>query len=139
MQKLELTKISKEEFLVSDSDVNIPADPNRLSHALPHYESGVGKLISDIGDGYAIHQFREQLTDVLLLHNGQVVGAYVTDVLDIDPLHVKKGLSTPLILAAVSRRELPQSRILSTPGRAALSVAWEVANGHKESKWPISF
>jgi hypothetical protein len=71
----------------------------------------------------------------LLVSDGMVVGGYVGESIDIDAVHKGKGLSTPLILSAISDRDLPSHRVLSKPGRAALTLAWQVANGERRSRW----
>ena len=132
---MDLTVISLEDFLVSDPGDNIPSGPDRFLNVESTYSEHVGNIISDLGDRYTIHQFNNQAGDVLLLYDGKVVGGYVGESIDIDANHKGKGLSTPLILSAVPHRNLPSRRILSMEGRAALTKAWQVANGEKQSHW----
>ena len=132
---MDLTEISLEAFLVSGPDDIFPADPDRINNLLPFYSEYVGGRLTDLGHRYTIHKFGDQAGDVLLLYNGDVVGGYVGESLDIVANHNGKGLSTPLILAAVPQRNLPRKRIVSAAGRAALTAAWQAANGKRRSPW----
>jgi hypothetical protein len=66
--------------------------------------------------------------DVILLIrvNGswEPIGCYIGEVVTIDEQYLGNGLSTPLILRAVEKRQLPSQRKLSEPGYNALRRAW---------------
>lgn len=132
---MDLTKITLDEFLCHTTE-DIPASPDAFSAAAGSFDDLVGRLIRALGGGYEIHQMDEQPGDVLLLHNGAVVGFYVGDTIAIASGHMRKSLSTPLILEAVKNRLLPDRRTLSEAGRGALTKAWMVANGCIQNPWP---
>jgi hypothetical protein len=64
----------------------------------------------------------------LLDKNGTLVGYYVGNGLLIEGTAVGKGLSVPLILAALPNRPVPSERNVTNEGEAALRKAWRVAN-----------
>lgn len=103
-----------------------------LGSELPKY---VGPLIRDLGQGYALHVSNTGCGDTLLLHAGDPVGYYIGDLIAIHPSHQRKKLSVPLILRSVSVREPPSKRELTEGGRAALTLAWKVANGQAMDPW----
>ena len=71
----------------------------------------------------------------LLDKSGALVGYYVGDGLLIEGTAVGKGLSVPLILAALPNRPVPSERTVTSRGEAALRKAWRVANGCDASPW----
>ena len=114
---MDLTEISLEALLVSGPDDIFPTDPDRINNLLPFYSEYVVSRLTDLGHRYTFHQSGDQAGDVLLLNNGDVVGGYVCESLDIVANHIGEGLSTPLILAAVPQRDLPRKRIVTAAGR----------------------
>lgn len=131
---MNLQNMELEEFLCSESD---NAGLAALSHErlLQLVADRVGPCIGDLGSGYRLHTYANQKGDVLLLHEREVVGLYWGEALVVRADHRGKGLSVPLVLAAIVDRPPPVSRKLSPTGRRALEKAWRVANGHEQSAW----
>lgn len=84
---------------------------------------------------YALEMIAGQPGDIVLTHHGKVVGIYLGESLAIEDDQIGKGLSTPMILAAVAARPAPTKRIVSAAGERALRKAWRVANG-APNPWP---
>ena len=133
---MDLTKLSEAQFLCDGARTGDMDNPLAFELGLQAIEGLDHQHARDLGHGYALHQVSHQSGDFLLVRAGEVVGLYVGESLALHPEHRGRGLSTPLILAAVPHRPLPSKRILSSAGERALRKAWRVANGIEPNPWP---
>lgn len=98
---------------------------------MPIYSEYVGNPLADLR---LRHRYTNHHSgDVLLLYDGDVVGGYVGESLDVNAKHKGKGLSIPLIHVTVPQRDLPLKGIVSAAGQAALTAAWQGTNGNRRS------
>jgi len=134
---IDLTKTSLDTFLCSQNNKIIPANDYSFITAKNSISVNFSELYRDISCKYKIYHIKDgEKGDVVLLCEGNVVGFYWGDLLAISPCHQNLKLSTPLIIEAVKYRMQPETRILSEEGKAALTSAWNVANGKKINPWP---
>lgn len=98
----------------------------------------VGGAWHDLGAGYFLHHLGDNPGDIAVVKNGELVGFYNGQVVAVDPAHAKLGLGTALVLAAAPHRPLPLSRTLSPEGKATLTKAWMVANGHDQLRLDVT-
>lgn len=132
---MNLSQITLADFLC-DSNCTLTCDVlNQFDGFKAEFSGLIGAQIRLLGEGYVLHRVLNSETDILLLCGNDLVGVYSAEVLAIADEHQNKGLSTPLILAAVENRPLPEKRTLTPKGKRALTRAWQVANGIKTSPW----
>lgn len=134
---MNITQMTLVNFLNdAHSGQNFPATPLDFAPYLAALALPVGAVVCIMGQGYKVHEVNGAPGNTLLLFNDDVVGFYYTDLIKIHDDHLGKKLSVPLILQAVPHRPPPLPRTLSAEGRAALTKAWYVANGHAPDPWP---
>ncbi len=135
--RMNLSMLTRDEFLCAGRQEMVDALAHSFDLAESSLASMVGALIRSLGQGYLIHKLESGATgDIVLLHNDIPVGMYWGELLAIKPEHQRKSLSTPMILAAVRNRTVPESRKVSPAGLKALEIAWEVANCIRQNPWP---
>ena len=133
---MDLAKLSEAVFLCDGARTDNVDNPMAFElGASLVVESGYHFLRS-LRDGYELHQVNGQHDDIVLVCNGEVVGSYLGESLAVHPAHQRRGLSTPMILAAAPLRPPPCKRIVSVAGEAALRKAWRVANRLAHNLWP---
>lgn len=132
---MDLSKITLEQFLCHSGNTDSP--PVFLERG----------LLVPPGTGFQFRPLKRhgEYTLVLLDSSGDVAvvdadgdeaGFYISNSLIVHEEHRGKDLATALVLHAyIYRAELPKSRSLSEGGKRALSAAWEVANGQRQSPW----
>ena len=137
---MDLARLSLDQFLnVTDFP---EVDPIRdafvgdFSSFAEIFEPLVREPIRRLSEHYFLAQLDDDLGDVALMCRNELVGFYHGNVLILHDAHQGRGLSIPLILAAVKSRPAPGPRMLTTAGRAALTRAWQVANGLAANPWP---
>jgi GNAT superfamily N-acetyltransferase len=87
-------------------------------------------------DGYSIVALNNAGDVAAIDPNGDEAGFYSSDSLVVHEEHRGRGLATALALwAYAARPTIPPTRSLSDGGKAALTTAWEVANGKRSSPW----
>ena len=131
---MNLSQLSLKEFLCEDSNEVTP-EPADLFDGISK-SIRMGKILSQDQNGYSICEIKDNSNSVVLLHNGIIVGFYLGESLMMKKEYKGKCLSVPLVLNAVKNRPLPKKRILSEGGKAALTCAWQVANGKRPNLWP---
>jgi len=131
------TQISESDFLCDGNRETASASPTTFDAIAPILKNLRHKYLKDLGCGYKLHEIVGRSGDILLLHEGEIVGCYLDELLAIHNDHRGRELSTPLILAAITERPLPKKRIVSREGERALRKAWNVANGKRASRWPL--
>ncbi len=132
---MDIRKLTLDEFLLTNTTA-APALIDFYSAIATPYANLVGRPIRALQNGYVLHEVQGQHWNVLLLDGGNIVGAYVGELLAVDDAYRKRDLTVPLVLAAVDRRPLPRGRKLVPGGRAALTKAWRVAHGQLPNPWP---
>lgn len=135
---MDLAKVFLEDFLNEDPGKAAPASGSTAEDICDIAASNLGALIRIFGpnNDYKLCHVKTQAGDIALCHNGDVIGAYITNVLIIKAAHHGNKLSVPLVLEAVKHRNLPGKRTLSEAGKKALTRAWDVANGKCVNPWP---
>jgi hypothetical protein len=132
---MDLKNISEPAFMCEpnglERDNQIPPKWSSVQYMPKCY--GVGKLIWQLNQNYAVHRLGQKWGDVVALFNNVPVGLYRGDVLSVDPAHGGKQLATAMIIAAVPYRSQPLTRNVTDLGEKALRSAWSIVNGRKTS------
>jgi len=131
---MNLTNIPLNAFL-AHSGTTVAPNPMSMEDSIiapgtglsfPILKSYSGYTVVDLGDG-----------DVAVVdQSGNEAGFYTSNSLIVHAKHRGQGLAVALVLYAYKTRlTLPSSRELSDGGKQALTAAWEVANGKRNSPW----
>lgn len=133
---VDIKQLSEDQFLCEGHITRVPeamSDFDSLAAMLMGQDLTANTLLRDLGS-WKIVRFGQ--SDALLLDDrGNLQGLYIGDALMLGKPALGRGLSVPLILAAVELRPPPTERILTRAGEAALRKAWRVANGKEDSPW----
>lgn len=132
---MDLTKIKLDEFLAAGPDDHGGTATDMPRGMIVPPGTGNGRDVLAEADGYRIVDLGEGYVAAVDAA-GDEAGFYTSNSLIVHPEHRGKGLAVALALWAHHGRDgLPGSRSLSAGGRKALTAAWEVANGKRESPW----
>lgn len=133
---MNLTQMTLEAFLCQSDNLQvIPPVESEMDYSIFH--DFIGAHHRNLKDSsYSLHWFGGSEVNILLLDEQEIIGSYCGDMFSIAGSYQKRGLSVPVILAAVENRTPPTERKVTAAGRTALEKAWRVANGMETNPWP---
>lgn len=132
---MDISTLTLKEFLASEP-VDEPPSAGDMPRGLA-VPDGMGNSLPVLAEANGYRIVAIVAGDVAAIDEaGMEAGYYTSSTLTVHDEHRGKGLSVALALwAHASRRGSPVARKLSAGGRRALTAAWEVARGKRESAW----
>lgn len=135
VKAMDIASVPLDEFLACG-----PVDEPPIAGEMPRgcaVPDGMGNSLPVLAEANGYRIVAIVAGDVAAIDEaGMEAGYYTSDSLTVHGEHRGKGLSVALALwAHVGRRGPPATRKLSAGGRKALTAAWQVARGERESAW----